>query len=195
VFEANNEENGNRKFILIQLPEPCSKESEAYNSGFKTIADIGKERIRKLGKKISGSNKTLNIGFKIFKLNESNFKIWRSDYKSGKELEKQLEMFVDNVQRESTQENILYELILKSGLDLNVKIENKEWKKNQYFSVDSGKLIVFLEDKISKDFIDHVIDQKPLKVICLDRAFAGNDQLKTNTHLQMESAKIDFKVI
>lgn len=137
----------------------------------------------------------LDLGFKVFRLSESNFKIWRSDVKAPRELEKQMGLFVDNVQPEAKQENILYELILKSGLDLNVSVEAKRSNGKQYFSVDEGRLIICLEDKITQKLIDNIIKAKPEKFLCLDKAFSGNDQLKTNTSLQMESGKIDFKVI
>ncbi|MBU0727457.1 site-specific DNA-methyltransferase, partial [Patescibacteria group bacterium] len=203
VMALNAEDGGNRKCISVQLPELCDENSEAYNAGYKTIADIAKERIRRAGKKIReekgkqldlDSNK-LDTGFKVFKLDQSNFKIWRTDVKDEKSLLEQMSIFVDNVKEESIQDNILYELILKSGLDLNVDVAKKEADKKTYFLVGEGKLIICLEDKISQVLVDAVLTKKPEKVICLDKAFGGNDQLKTNTLLQMESAKIDFKVI
>jgi len=203
VMALNTEDGGNRKYICVQLAEPCDADSEAYKAGFETIADIGKERIRRAAKKIAKDNEgklnfdktKLDLGFKVFRLSESNFKVWRSDVKTGRELEKQMGLFVDNVQPEAKQENILYELILKSGLDLNVSVEARRANGKQHFSVDEGRLIICLEDKITQKFIDAIIKAKPEKVICLDKAFSGNDQLKTNTSLQMKAEKIDFKVI
>lgn len=203
VIALNAEDGGNRKCISVQLAEPCDEKSEAHKAGYKTIADIGKERIHRAGKKIKKEKegqlnfegKKLDTGFKAFKLDESNFKIWRTDLKDKKELIKQMDLFVDNVKKESTQQNILYELILKSGLDLNVPTEKKKYNGKQHFSLDGGKLIVCLEDKITQKLSDVILSAKPEKVICLDKAFGKNDQLKTNTILQMESAKIDFKVI
>lgn len=203
VMELNREDGGNRKFICVQLAEPCEEDSEAYKAGYKTIVEIGKERIRRAARKIAKDSEgklkfdksKLDLGFKVFKLSESNFKIWRSDVKTPKQLEKQMGLFVDNVKSESTQENILYELILKSGLDLNVPIEKKKQNGKKYFAIDEGKLIICLEDKITQKLINTILKAKAEKVICLDKAFAGNDPLKTNTALQMQSEKIDFKVI
>jgi len=203
VLEQNAEDGGNRKYICIQLTEPCDKNSEAFKAGYKNIADIGKERIRRSAKKIAKEKKgkldfdkgKLDLGFKVFKLSESNFKVWRSDVKAPRELEKQMGLFVDNVQSKAKQENILYELILKSGLDINVPVEKKRFNGKQYFSVDEGRLIICLEDKITQKLVDTILKAKPEKIICLDKAFSGNDQLKTNTALQMEAEKIDFKVI
>lgn len=203
VMELSVEDRSNRRCIQVQLPEICDKESEAYKAGYKTIADITKERIRRAGKKIKDEkgkqleldDNKLDIGFKVFKLDESNFKIWKTDVKDEKSLLEQMRMFVDNVKEESAQDNILYELILKSGLDLNVEVAKKEVEKKAYFLVDRDKLVICLEDKITQQLVDAILTEKPGKVICLDKAFGSNDQLKTNTMLQMESAKVDFKVI
>jgi len=188
VSSLNLEDDGDRKYIMVQLPETFDLVS------FKTISDVGKERLRIIRNR-SKKNTSVDLGLKVLRLDESNFKVWQSGYSSTKELENQMKMFVDNVQKGSSREDILYELILKSGRDLNATVEEKSWKKKKYFSVDSGQLIVILEDSLTRDFIDHIIEEQPQKVICLDSAFAGNDQLKTNTHLQLESAKIDFKVV
>lgn len=227
VMAQNAEDGGNRKFICVQMPELCDEESEAYKAGYKTIADIAKERIRRAGKKIEdevsekrghlnglrevygykkGEIKEVqsdmdvpaydfDLGFKVFKLDDSNFKVWNGNVKDAEELEKQMLEFVDNVKKESTEENMLWELLLKSGLDPNVAVEMKKSAGENYYSIDGGKLIVYLGKKLSKEFVDSIVQAKPEKMICLDRAFAGNDQLKTNTALSMESAKIDFRVV
>jgi adenine-specific DNA-methyltransferase len=203
VMKLNAEDGGNRKFICVQLPEPCEEESEAFKAGFATIADIGKERIRRAAKKIADENKgkldfdggKLDLGFKVFRLEESNFKEWRTANKTAAELEKQLTLFVNNVKDGTNQEDILYELILKAGQDLNVSVEAKKANGKNYYKLDGGKLIVCLEEKITQGLVDKILAEKAEKFICLDRAFAGNDQLKTNTALQMEAEKVEFKVI
>ena len=203
VMTLNCEDGLNRKFICVQLPELCNKESKDYDDKYETIADICKDRLKIAGDKIAEKNegkldfeeKNKDLGFKVLKLSESNFKVWRSNVKAPRELEKQMGLFVDNVRSEAKQENILYELILKSGLDINVPVETKRTNGKQYFSVGEGKLVICLEDKITQKLVDTILKAKPEKIICLDKAFSGNDQLKTNTALQMESEKIDFKVI
>ncbi|MDO8886162.1 site-specific DNA-methyltransferase [Candidatus Oleimmundimicrobium sp.] len=118
---ALNKEDGNRKFILVQLPEQCDENSEAYKAGYKTIAEIGKERIRRVIKRIEdeqegkldfGDEKP-DLGFKVFKLQESNFKIWRTKIESEEQLIKQLTLHTDPVDENAETENILYELLLK----------------------------------------------------------------------------------
>ena len=202
-MQLNAEDGGNRKFICVQMAEPCDEGSEAFKAGFRTIADIGKERIRRATKKIAKESEGKldfegskpDLGFKVFKLDESNFKEWRSDVKTAETLERQMFEFIDNVKPNANKEHILFELILKSGLDLNVPIEECKMNDGVYYRIDEGKLIISLADKITKKLVDAILKEKPEKALCLDRAFENNDQLKTNTILQMEAAKIEFKVI
>ena len=212
VLELNNEDGGNRKFILVQLPEKCDEESEAYKAGYKTIADISKERIRRVIKKIETENQQqavisaeelplsnsdndnpkseMDFGFKVFILSSSNFKIWRGDEITEDNLEIQLDSFVNPVREGSDKENMLYELILKSGYLLTDKVEIK----GKYYLVNDGELIIALEE-MNQKLIESIISAKPKKVIALDNLFIGKDQLKTNTVLQMRDAEIDFKTI
>jgi adenine-specific DNA-methyltransferase len=231
VLELNKEDGGNRKFILVQLPEPCDEESEAFKAGYKTIADISKERIRRVIKRLNHGLDGLkddtdkpepqqqmlfkaevknqrnpeisvirdsDIGFKVFKLSSSNFKIWRGSEITDENLEQQLEMFTNPVREGSEKENMLYELILKAGYLLTDSIEYK----NKLYYVKGGELILALEE-INQKIIDTILTPGPSgragaglqKVITLDQLFTGNDQLKTNAVLQMKDAEIDFKTI
>lgn len=200
VLALNKEDGGSRKFICVQLPEKCDEKSEAFKAGYKTIAEIGKERIRRVIKKIkeekqekldfNGEAAKPDLGFKVFKLRESNFKIWRAKVESEDQLAEQIELHADPVKEGAETENILYELLLKSGVPLTAAIE----KKKGYFWVNGGEIALMLE-KVDKEIIAHVIVQKPRKVLTLDRLFHNNDQLKTNTALQMKDAEIDFKTI
>ena len=101
-----------------------------------------------------------------------------------------IELFVDPVSKKATTENIVYELLLKSGKDLNSKLEHKE----NYYCVNDNELVFMLE-KATQEIVDAVIKENPQKVIALDRLFKDNDQLKTNTSLQMKDAEIEFKTI
>jgi len=204
VMSLNAEDGGNRRFICVQLAEPCEQESEAYKAGYKTIADIGKERIRRAAKKIEkeieGNLKfdknRLDLGFKVLRLDQSNFKQWRENVKTGEELKEQMRMFVDNVKKEAAPEDMLFEIILKnSRFYLNVKVEKQTFDGVDYYRLANGVEIVCLADRITKKFVEKVLKEKPERFTCLDIAFRNNDQLKTNTALQMEAAKIEFKVI
>jgi adenine-specific DNA-methyltransferase len=200
VLTSNKENIGRRKFILVQLPEKCDENSEAYKAGYKTIAEIGKERIRRVIQKIKEDKQTKldvdramnkqDLGFKVFKLQESNFKIWLSDVKTEEELHTQLTLHIDPVEKNAKIENILYELLLKSGVPLTARIEEKDG----YYRVNNGEIILILK-RIDEGIIKTVISEKPKKVITLDRLFKNNDQLKTNTALQLKDSEIDFRVV
>jgi adenine-specific DNA-methyltransferase len=220
ILKLNKEDGGNRKFILVQLPEPCEEASEAFKAGYKTIDDISKERIRRVINKLviekekieakkagelkfednpNQVNQTVqDLGFKVFKLSSSNFKIWRGSEITEDNLEQQLEMFTDPVREGSEKENMLYELILKAGYLLTDSVEYK----NKLYYVKGGELILALEE-INQKIIDTILTPAPSgragaglqKVITLDQLFTGNDQLKTNAVLQMKDAEIDFKTI
>jgi len=199
VLDLNKADGGNRKFIMVQMPEPCDEKSEAYKAGYKTIAEIGKERIRRVIKKIKKDDEGkfdfaksgLDLGFKVFKLRQSNFKIWRSDrIESEEELLRQMEKHADPVAKEAKIEDILYELLLKSGKELTSEIEYKDG----IFWINKNEIAVVLE-KIDEDIMKTVIVRKPEKLITLDRLFQNNDQLKTNTALQMKDAGIEMGAV
>ncbi len=217
VLELNKEDGGSRRFILVQLPEKCDESSEAFKAGYKTIADISKERIRRVIKKIQNSieeakkkkvgelpletancQRTTDLGFKVFRLSPSNFKIWRGDEITEENLEAQLDAFTNPVREGSEKENMLYELILKAGYLLTDNVEHltptSPNEEGGYYSVNDGELIIALEE-MNQNLIDAIISAKPKKVIAFDQLFTGNDQLKTNTVLQMRDAEIDFKTI
>jgi adenine-specific DNA-methyltransferase len=135
--------------------------------------------------------KVQDLGFKVLKLEDSNFKQWQQiEGKDAKALAEQMKLFVDPVSESATIENMVYELLLKSGKDLNSQIE----KKDSFYKINNNELILLLE-KATQEIIDKVIAAKPIKVIALDKLFIGNDQLKTNTVLQMKDAGIEFKTI
>jgi len=199
VVELNKEDKGNRKFILVQLPELTDESSEAYKAGYKTIADISKERIRRVIRKIEKEKAEkpdmfdegkLDLGFKVFKLSASNFKIWRGDEITEENLVQQLDVFTNPLSEGSLEKNMLYELIVKAGYQLTDKVA----AKNKYYIVNDGELIIALEE-MSQSIVNEIIAAKPKKVITLDNLFTGNDQLKTNTVLQMRDAGVEFKTI
>jgi len=200
VLDLNKQDGGNRKFILVQLPEKTDEKSEAYKAGYKTIAEIGKERIRRVINKIKkehgekldldGNSEKLDLGFKVFKLQESNFKIWRTKIETEEELVEQLEQHLEPLEENAKTEDVLYELLLKSGVSLTANIKEKDG----VYVVNDNEIALLLK-KVNEKIIKLVIKQNPKKVITLDRLFKNNDQLKTNTALQMKDAGIEFKVV
>lgn len=173
------------------MPEPCDAESEAQKIGLKTIADVAKERIRRAGSKIRteiegqldlDNKKNSDLGFKVLKLNQSNFKPWQFPDKtiSDESLIHQMELAVDHIDPSASQEDLLCELLLKAGLKPTEAIEQINLAGHKVFSVSGGELLVHLENAINQPLIDAVLEKAPSQFICLDKAFHANDQLKTN---------------
>lgn len=208
--QAVMEMNMGRQFICVQMPEPCDEKSEAYKAGYKNIADISKERIRRAGAKIltkieqeqAQQKEELDLdyekpttmpdlGFKVFRLSDSNFKQWREIRGSDKEAWKQQMLdFLDPVAENATIGNMVYELLLKTGKSLNSTIVHTDG----CYIINGGELALMLESA-SQETINAILTGKPQKVIALDSLFEGNDQMKTNTALQMRDAGIDFRTI
>jgi adenine-specific DNA-methyltransferase len=205
VLDLNREDGGSRKFIMVQLPEPCDEKSEAFKAGYATIANIGKDRIRRVIQKFNqeqdgqlnfdSKDKLQDLGFKVFKLSESNFKTWQGDEDDPAKLQEQLEMHVNHVNPSSTPEDILYELLLKAGFPLTTKVEKISISDKSAYSIAEGALIICLDDDLTKEAIQAITTLKPVQCICLDAAFHENDQLKTNAVQTMESAKVQFRTV
>jgi adenine-specific DNA-methyltransferase len=205
VLRVNSSDNGKRRFIMVQLPEPTPKDSVANKVGYKTIANISKERIRRVIKKIeaeSADKLPLNgaqaaPGFRAFKLAESNFRVWNSAAATGgaEQLAQQLALHIDHVQPHATPESILYEILLKSGFPLTAPVAEVAVADARAFAVADGLLLVCLAEVVTVATIGALIARKPEQVVCLDAAFGGNDQLKTNTVLQMRDAGITFHTV
>lgn len=185
VLDMNRQDGGNRKFILVQLPEPTGRED------YPTIADIAKERVRRVIKKLNeADNGKLPLdggdqqdrGFRVFKLAESNFKTWNANVPTGDVtlLRKQLELHIDHIREGRSAEDILYEVLLKSGFPLTTPVEKLTLVDKTVYSAADGAFLICLDRKLTLDLIRAMAEKKPERVVCLDEGFAGNDQLKTN---------------
>ncbi|WP_386689596.1 site-specific DNA-methyltransferase [Lonepinella sp. MS14437] len=192
VMQLNAEDNSNRRFICVQMPELTDEKSEAFKAGFKTIAEISKERIRRAGKHIAENNPNpLDTGFKVFKLSDSYFKQWQSP--NVEDLAKQLEFFIDPVADFAEPQAMLYEILLRLGLKLSVKVRLENtifWLEDE-----NSKRYAILLSEANEALFNQIIEQQPLKVVMLDRLFNGNDALKKNTELQFADHHIQFLVI
>ena len=208
--EAAMKHDKKLKFIMVQLPEACPEDSEPFKAGFFTIAEIGKERIRRAAQKIKeeqnnqldlNGNSTLDLGFKVFKLSRSNFKVWEGDVEKIENLEQQLFDHIDHISGSSTPEDILYELLLKSGFPLTTRVEKLTLADKEVFSVEEGALLICLDKDLTQEVIDAIADANPLQVICLDKGFKNNDQLKANAvqtfkaRAQKEEDEIVFRTV
>ncbi len=186
LIELNEKDGQDRNFIMVQLPEKIDENSEAFRLGYRTISEISIERIRKIASQ---------VGVKFFRLKASNFEVWNQSVVNPMQLTQQLKLSVENTSPDANQSNLLYELILKSGLELTEPVKRSEQAGVTYFVVGNNKLVVCLKGTVTRDFIDFLERGKPAKVIFLERVFANNDDLKTNTILNLERADIDFKVV
>jgi adenine-specific DNA-methyltransferase len=147
VLDLNKEDDGNRKFIMVQLPEICEEKTDAFKAGYTTIAEIGKERIRKVATKINDENLKYkgDLGLKVFKLDSSNIIAWNPD---RKDLEQTLLDHLEHLVEDRSEEDVLYELLLKRGVELTVPIEEKTITHKTVYSIGYGVLFVCLDTSI-----------------------------------------------
>jgi adenine-specific DNA-methyltransferase len=190
LLEVNHEDPGNRRFVLVQLPEPYDVSSEAAKAGYKTIADLTKERLRRVIKKLNDEDagklplnegQPQDRGFRVFKLAESNFTPWDAAVAhDAAALAQQLELHIDHIRDGRTVEDILYEILLKSGFPLTTPVETLALAGTPVYRVAGGALLLCLAQGLTLELIRAMAEQKPERVVCLDEGFAGNDQLKAN---------------
>lgn len=188
VMKLNSQDNGKRKFILVQLPEKLELKSIAYKNNYKNICEIGKERIRRAGENIIQENndkegiETLDIGFKVFKLDSSNIKKWNPDYD---ELEQSFDDMLENFVPNRSEDDVVYEIMLKYGIDLTYPVEERVINGKKVFSIGFGALIICLDDNISLDVVNGIVELKEklepeiCRVVFKDNGFE-TDSVKTN---------------
>jgi len=226
TMQLNTEDGGSRKFIMAQLPEPCDENTEAYKSGYKTIAEISKERIRRAAAKIKEdiirrgekffAPTNLDLGFKVFKLDSTNIKPWEVDFDLT---ERTLEDFISNIKPDRREEDVLYEILLKYGLDLTLPIDEwimdngklimKEERHSQLstlnsqlvYSIGMGALIICLADAISLEVVEGMAKLKEelnpeiMRVVFKDSGFK-DDVVKTNAvQILKQAGIVDVKSI
>lgn len=189
AYLNENINHNNKKYILVQIPEPCDEESEAYKAGYKNIAEIGKERIRRVVKRIkenTPSDKLINqdLGFKSFKLSTSNFKDWNNlNEHNLNELQDLFEKHVSSTVEGSKAENLIAEIMLLEGFTLDSTIKRiAEFKANDVKLISSElndhQLVVCLDEKIEEDTIDKLTLGEKDIFICLDTAISDQAKLR-----------------
>jgi adenine-specific DNA-methyltransferase len=219
VLELNAKDGGNRKFILVQLPEKTD------NPKFPNIADITRERVRRVIGRLgaaaeekaaqplqssiamtpsdpsTGSGRTdmkaqgdVDLGFRAFRLAASNFKQWQpTPGADAQALEAQLLLHADNVNGVAASGALLYELILRAGLPVSARVERVGFDESEAFAVDGDELLICVEQTITPALMRALVARKPKKLICLDKSFNGDDALKTNAVLEAKSHDVVFQ--
>ncbi|KZX10148.1 DNA methylase [Methanobrevibacter curvatus] len=195
ILELNALDNYKRKFIMVQIPEPIESKEELYKEGFFNIAEIGKERIRRAGDKIieKSNNNDLDTGFKVFKLYSSNLKKWDPDYKDP---EQALLTSGDNIKEDRTELDLIYEIMLKYGIDLTLPIKEFELNNKKIYSIGFGSLLICLDNNITKEIATEIIKLKKelspetTRIVFKDNGFAS-DSDKTNIKETLKTNNID----
>lgn len=207
VMQLNAEDDGNRKFIMVQLPEPCAEGSKAANAGYKNICEIGKERIRRAGEKIKAEveeqnaqlkigeepKKVPDIGFKVFKLDSSNLKQWQPDYD---DLETTLFDSISNYVDGRSELDVVYEIMLKMGMELTWPLETHTIGGKNVYEIGMGALMICLDDHITTEVAEGMatlykeLAPETWRVVFKDNGFA-DDSAKVNTKEILKTAGLE----
>ena len=178
VMQLNSEDGGNRKYIMVQLPEETDEKSEAYKAGYKTIAEIGKERIRRAGKKLLEENKdkegieNLDIGFRVLKTDSSNMKdVYYSPVDTEQIL---LDDLADNIKEDRTSEDLLFQVMLNLGVPLSSKLESKTIAGKEVYVVEDGFLIACFDKDVSEDTVKEIAKKEPYYAVFRDKSMASD---------------------
>ena len=177
IMQLNAHDGGNRQFVLVQIPEVVNETTSAYKNGYKTICEIGEERIRRAGKKIKEeTNADIDYGFRVYKVDSTNMK---DVYYTANDLEQgNLAEFESNIKEDRTTDDLLTQVILDLGLSLDLKIEEKIIGKNKVYYVAGNSLVACFDDSIDIDIVDKICECEPYKVVFKDSAFkTDNDKI------------------
>lgn len=199
VAELNAEDGGNRRWICVQLPELTDEKSEAYKAGYRTIADIARERIRRAGAKIradqadklASRNVPLDLGFRAYRVGDSNFKQWNELVSDPEEIRQQALANLDPLEEGATDDDLLTELLLKRGISPLVQIDQRDG----FCLIPSEKLVICLAHSMTEELFTAILATKPSSIIILDRAFVDDINLKVNLLLQAERQGVEVEVV
>lgn len=179
VMQLNAEDSGRRKFIMVQLPEATDEKSEAYKAGFKNICEIGKERIRRAGKKIKEESplttQDLDTGFRVLKLDSSNM---QDVYYTPEEFD-QRDLFEDNIKPDRTEEDLLFQTMIDLGIELSAKIEQTQIAGKTVWNVSDGYLMACFDEAVNETTITEIAKQQPYYFVMRDKSLA-NDNVADN---------------
>ena len=208
VMQLNAEDGGNRRFILVQLPEVCDEKSEAYKAGYKNICEIGKERIRRAGKKLTetkdgqlsmdGEKTPLDIGFKVFKLDTSNMKLWDTTPIAdggADELVERMNQMVRRIKPERSDLDMVYEVMLKLGVPLTYPVQQLNINGKPVYEVgEDCLLLICLAEFVEPEDVQAMADYAPAKMI-MSRDCFTSDTAMANAHYILRDRQIELKLV
>ncbi|MCI8342262.1 MAG: site-specific DNA-methyltransferase [Firmicutes bacterium] len=210
VMQLNAEDNGNRQFIMVQLPEVCDEKSEAYKAGYKNICEIGKERIRRAGKKILAewkekqsqielgeSEETIppDTGFRVFKLDTSNLLVWDTEAMSDESFEqfqRRLDEAVVGIKSDRTALDMVYEIILKTGFHLTEEVSEIDINGKTVYSMGDAVILICLEENVTTEDVQEMAEYAPAHIVFAEKSFADTSALK-NAEFVLKDTGIGIK--
>ena len=207
VMQLNAEDGGNRQFIMVQLPELCDEKSEAYKAGYKNICDIGKERIRRAGKKLTENNgqlaleekKPLDIGFKVFKLDTSNLVEWDSTPTQDEQVVAQrFSLLNETIKPDRNDLDVVYEVMIKMGIPLDYKVISTQINDKKAYSIGEDCLVLICldygKDGITPEDIKEMCELVPAKIVSSEQAFKDSTAL-SNAYYILKDKNIEMKLL
>lgn len=208
VMQINAEDGGNRKFIMVQMPEKCDENSEAYKAGFKTIAEIGKERIRRAGEQIRKEieenaqqlkmgeepKKVPDIGFRVLKVDSTNMK--DVYYSADQYSQQMLDDMISNIKEDRTDMDLLYQVLLDWGLALNLKHQTEVIEGVSVHTVDGDALMACFDDNVPESVVREMAKRRPLRAVFRDSSFADSpSKINVEEIFKMNAPGTDVRVI
>ena len=195
VMQLNADDGGNRQFILIQIPESVDETTSAYKNGYKTLCDIGEERIRRAGKKINEESKTdIDYGFRVYKVDTSNMK--DVYYKPSEVNQMNLLDYLSNIKEDRTPEDLLIQVMLDLGLTLDLKIEEKTILNNKVYFVEDNSLVACFDDQVDINIVDEICKYNPMKVVFKDISFkTDKDKINLEERIKKLSPETEISIL
>ena len=233
VMQLNAEDGGNRRYICVQLPEVCGEKSEAYKSGYTNICEIGKERIRRAGKKLkeasngaggdlqghtahssaekrnmaasaagageknAGTADSLDTGFKVFRLDSSNLKLWDDTPIENGDLDSlfaRMDGIIDNLKPGRSEDDLVYEILLKMGYPLTADVAALELDGLTVYTVEQNSMLICLQPGVTAEVVEKLAALGPQKIVLAENALADNSAM-SNAHYLLENLGIELKIV
>lgn len=193
VMQLNAEDGGNRRFIMVQLPELCDEKSEAYKAGYRNICEIGKERIRRAGKKIKEQNVEVDTGFKVLKLDTSNLTKWDDtplDSTDTADLFSRMDGMIESIKKGRSELDVVYEVMLKLGIPVTYKVFENNLNGRKVYSIgDDGLVLVCLDGSnggITPEDVSAMCELAPAKIIAAEEAFKDDISLSNAFYISKD---------